>query len=236
MKKKKIPGSQSNHIAKSEHYSIIKKGQIIFHEGFSAEYLIIIIDGVIRLTKKSEHNFDSLLDIRHNGDVLGTEVFSETGKYFSTATAFTDCKILVVNRSTLFELKKSKKEEYNSFVQESLMKIIVLLQNRIFLIKQASAQTKIAYILLLFSDRQKGSSPEIIFSRDEMAQLAEVSRETASRELSYFNKNNIIKLTGRKILILDREKLNALLSSLIEMPSIKVWDEAMETSIKMFKD
>jgi CRP-like cAMP-binding protein len=229
--------SLSNNILdKSENYSLIKKGQVIFHEGFAASNLIIIINGVVKLSKNAQTEVDSLLDIRHNGDVIGIESFSAAGKYFSTARAVTDCKILVVNRSTLAQLKDSRQEEYMSFIQASLMKNIASLQNRIFLLKESSARTKIAYILLLFSDKKTTPSQEIILSREELAELAEVSRETASREISYFNKNKILKVSGRKIVIVNREKLQSLLSALIQIPSIKIWDDAMKSSFQMFKE
>jgi len=226
----------NNNFDKSENYSIIKKGQVIFHEGFSASNLIIIIDGVIKLSKNEQVENNSLLDIRHNGDVIGIEAFSGTGKYFSTARAVTDCKILVVNRSTLSDLKDSRQTEYMNFIQASLMKNIASLQNRIFLLKESSARTKIAYILLLFSNKAASPLQEIILSREELAELAEVSRETASREISYFNKNKILKVSGRKIVIANREKLQSLLSELIQIPSIKIWDDAMKSSFQMFKE
>ncbi len=226
----------TNHFASSENYSVIKKGQIIFHEGFSASNLIIIIDGVIKLSKSAEVETESLLDIRHNGDVIGMEAFFGSGKYFTTARAVTDCRILVINRSTLAELKETRNEEYTNFIQKSLMKSISSLQNRIYLLKEASAKTKIAYILLLFSDKHSTPSQEIILPREELAELAEVSRETASREISFFNKAKILKVSGRKILIVNREKLQSLLGVLIQIPSIKTWDEAMKSSIQMFKE
>src|SRR3954470_10407272 len=107
----------NNNFAKSENYSSIKKGQVIFHEGFSASNLIIIIEGVVKLSKNAQAKTESIFDIKYNGDVIGTEAFSTTGKYFSTARAVTDCSLLVVNRSTLAELKQKNAEEYAAFMQ-----------------------------------------------------------------------------------------------------------------------
>ncbi len=214
----------------------IAKGQIIFHEGFSADNCMIIISGFVNLTRKAEDKTESLLDIRQNGDVIGMEAFSDTGKYLCTANAFTDCEMLVVNRSLLYQLRKSRNEEYVFFMQELMIKTMRTFHNRILLLKESSARTKIAYILLLFSDNQLRSPKEIILTREEMSLLAEVSRETASRELSYFNKNKIIKISGKKLSIVKRERLNSLLSVLIEVPSIRTWDEEMDASFKMFKE
>jgi CRP-like cAMP-binding protein len=225
-----------NYFTRSENTCTIAKGQVIFHEGFSADNLMIIINGFVNLTRRAGDKTESLLDIRQNGDVIGVEAFSLTGKYLCTANAFTDCEILVVNRSFLSELRKSRNEEYLFFMQELLIKNIGVFHNRILLLKESSARTKIAYILLLFSDHLSNTQKEITLTREEMSALAEVSRETASRELSYFNKNKIIKLSGKKILIVKKEKLHALLSTLIEVRAIKSWNKEMESSFKMFKE
>jgi len=220
---------------KSGNNYMMKKGQVIFHEGFPASNLIIIVEGVVKLHKDTPFKTSSILDIRHNGDVIGMEATSDGNKYFSTASAFTDCEILVLDKSALSFVKTNNQKEYDAFIHNSMLNIITSLNNRIFFLRDLNAQAKIAYMLLLFSNNHSKDPNQIIFSREEFSELAEVSRETASRELSILKKKKILKISGRKIEIINKELLQSLLNNL-EIPFIKEWDEEMKNSIRIFKD
>lgn len=67
-------------------------------------------------------------------------------------------------------------------------------------------------MLLEFLDKYKSQEGEEIsinlpINRGEMANYCGVTRETISRKLSSYEKEKIIKLKGKKLIILNKESL-----------------------------
>jgi CRP/FNR family transcriptional regulator len=56
-------------------------------------------------------------------------------------------------------------------------------------------------------DEDGGTVIDLTLSRQEIADMIGVSRETATRELSKFSRSGTIELEGKKIRLVDRPKL-----------------------------
>ena len=54
---------------------------------------------------------------------------------------------------------------------------------------------------------EDGKTIDAVFSREDLANIVGTATETAIRLLSEFNKDNIIHLNGKKIEIINLEKL-----------------------------
>ncbi len=73
---------------------------------------------------------------------------------------------------------------------------------------QKQIRGKIADVLLEFSDRIYNSRVfRIPITQEDLGNLVDSSRESISRVLTEFNKDGIVKLSGKKIEIKDRNKL-----------------------------
>ena len=68
---------------------------------------------------------------------------------------------------------------------------------------------RIAYILLLFAnDIYKTDAFDLPLSRKEIAQLIDMTTENVIRILSEFRKDEIIRINGKNIEILNKKSLN----------------------------
>ena len=73
---------------------------------------------------------------------------------------------------------------------------------------QKQIRGKIADVLLEFSDRIYNSNAfRLPITQEDLGNLVDSSRESISRVLTEFNKDGIVKLSGKKIEIKDRGKL-----------------------------
>ena len=73
---------------------------------------------------------------------------------------------------------------------------------------QKQMRGKIADVILEFSDKIFLSDQfEIPLAHEEIGNLVDVTRESVSRVLSEFEKDDILKVSGKKIEILNKEKL-----------------------------
>lgn len=187
--------------------------QITFHrddkimtQNMMSQNILFIKDGLIKVHIKGPDK-EQILDIIKGPSYLGipTTVAAKTNQYSATAISETNVcfikfdvfkEFLILNGEFAYEIiVELCKNELRSY-----KKCINQVQ------KQSSG--KIAEALLYFS--------EIIFNKDkfklpltrnELGDLTCITRETVSRVLSDFSRNNIIKINKNNISILDKKQL-----------------------------
>lgn len=76
--------------AKAASRKKMKKGDLVFLQGDSANEVFLIKGGRIKLTKVLEDGAELMLDIRKTGDFLGENMLSEDGEYPVSAVCLED--------------------------------------------------------------------------------------------------------------------------------------------------
>jgi len=200
-----------NTIFNDYHYSA---GETIYFSGDKSTQLCVVAEGSIKLVKHSFEGQDVLIDILKQGEFFGTlETFGES-VYQETAEAQTNCCILKINS-----------EQFRKILQNyslTALNVIDIISERLKLahekIKQLSVQTveqRIAFTLYNLANKvgkqkKEGLLIPLPLSRSDLAGMTGTTAETASRIMSHFQKQGIIK-TGRQwVSITDYEKLKYL--------------------------
>ena len=83
-------------------------------------------------------------------------------------------------------------------------------EEKITHLAQKPVRERVAETILFLKETygvDKENQINVALSREEIANLVGTATETAIRLLSEFNKDHIIELTGKKIKILDQNKL-----------------------------
>lgn len=190
----------------------LKKGENLFLEGESINSIFIISKGTIKLIKSTSNGKEQIINILNTGDLVGeVNIFGKEKNSRVSAVA--------VNGSEVFEISKSDLDKIIENNPSILIKLlnglsnkIIHLQNLTANLSENNANSRIACMLIEFLDTYKtednGSlSINLPINRGEMANYCGVTRETISRKLSSYEKDNIIKLKGKKLTILNKELL-----------------------------
>lgn len=203
-----------NSIFNTRHY---QSGDVIYLSGDPVRRLCVVAAGAVKLIKHNSDGQEVLVDILKQGEFFGTlDILGET-VYQETAAAQTDCCILKIS-SEQFRMVLNK-------YPISAINIIDILSGRLKsayeMMKQLSVQSveqRIAFTLLKLArkvGRKKdvGLLIDLPFSRNDLAAMTGTTSETASRIMSQFQKQGIIK-TGRQwVSITDPAKLEHLLET-----------------------
>lgn len=192
-----------------------KKGQIIFKEGDFAEAFYIIKTGKVKVSRLSSEGREFILGIFKEGSTFGDVPVFDNGPYPATATALEQLEVYTIDKNILFDVIKSQ--------PDLSIKIINMLGKRL---RQAhnvasdlglkNVTQRLATLLIKLSSEFGVDSDYTIKSsltRQEMAELIGVSRETLIRELSKFVKLQLIEIHAHKIRITDKTKLELLSKS-----------------------
>ena len=192
----------------------LPKGTKIFQEDGPSSGVFVICTGQVKLSCTSKEGRTLILKIALPGDVLGLGAVISSSRYEVTAETIEPTEIKSIGR-----------EEFLSFIQKhgeaSLHAAKALSEEykaaffdarRLAL--SGSAAGRLAAVLLDWGRTASCGKPEMRFTmaltHEELANLVGSSRETVTRMLGRFKKENLIQMRGASILILSPERLEQL--------------------------
>lgn len=190
-----------------------KKGSIIFMEGDKGEAFYFIRHGKIKISKSSRDGKELILNIYGKNCVFAEVTIFNDMSYPATAEVLEDAVVGVIRNNDLEKLIK-----LNSELGLNLIKILSKrLFNAQMKLKQLAlkdtysrtADTLIELSKTLGIEKKGNIEFNLELSRQELANMIGTSRETVSRALSRFKKEEAIDILGKKIIIKDIEKLRS---------------------------
>lgn len=187
---------------------LYRKGQYIFYEGAPVFGLHLLTEGKVKIVSKVLGNKEQIVRLATDGHVLG-RWGDKNDIYGNSAVALEDSVVCFINNDLLHDVCLANPE----FTFQLMMYYASeLLKSEIHLkcLGQMSVKEKTAATLLRFADVFGLDSKKKIaaaISRQEIAEMAAITTEQVSREITGLKKKKIISTTGRQIIINDLGKL-----------------------------
>jgi CRP-like cAMP-binding protein len=199
---------QINHLFREHGYST---GETICFAGDPAEHLFVVADGRVKLMRHSLSGKNVLLDMLTPGEFFGSLSALGDDVYPDTAEAQTQTCVLSINADD-FRRILEKHPEVTLKVVDIMAARLRTAHERVRQLSALSAEGRIANLLLILS--KKFGKPSDIglliqspLARDDVAAMTGTTTETASRVMSQFQKEGLIR-TGRKwVSIVDQQAL-----------------------------
>lgn len=183
------------------------KGENIFKQGAFAPYVIYVLDGFIKVYLQTGIDKQINIAIAKPGDFLAfSSIFGESVHAYSTQ-ALNNAEICMIEKESLkqillenpeFALKITSKNYRN---EKLLLEII---KNVSY--KQMRGKLAAALLYLSNKDFQEANIFQYL-TRQDIADFASISAESAIKFLKEFEKEGIVKLKGKEVDILDTDKL-----------------------------
>ncbi len=184
----------------------LKTGEFVFWEEDAPDYFYVVIEGRIKVLKHSSSGKEFIIAFFDPGEMFGEVAVFENKPYPASAQAVADTKVLGI-----------KGEDFLSFLSahpEVALRIINILggrlrdaQGRLKDLAGERVEQRLAQTLLMLSSRFGLTLP---FTRQEIANMAGTTTETAIRVMSHLKDRGIIRSLRGKIIILDETKLRLL--------------------------
>lgn len=187
----------------NSHESFLRKGDVILHEGSLTSHIIYLKSGLVKEYIKQPDDKEQILQIVKKHSYLGLpSLFGDRINHFSYA-AIEDCTICYLDINMFNNLIRKNGafayEILTSVSRDSLNNI-----NRFVRRSQKKIYGRVADAILYFSKIiYETNEFELPISRQELADLIGVSRESASRVLIKFKSDGIIDVRERLISILN---------------------------------
>ena len=217
-----ISNEELDMLLQSGHCQVRKypKGKFVFLEGDRPRSLYLLMKGRISISQTTMSGKRILItDIDHPGELFGeVYLFIEKEAYDMDARAEEDAVVLELSHQILGYregmIMDNRDAEGNladlySRLQYNLMGIFAQkayqMNRKVKVLGASSIREKIARYLL----ERRNEEGLIIGNllREEMAEYMNVTRPSLSRELGKMQKEKILEIRGRDILVLNQEKL-----------------------------
>lgn len=196
-----------------EHSEILhfKRNEDIYRVGDEPKYLLCLLSGKVKVFKDGVGGRSQIIRMIRPIQYFGYRANFAAEKYKTSASAFessTVCRIpMIVVRKML-----SKNFSLCMFFIHQLSVSLGISDDRTVNLTQKHIRGRLAEALLFLEEsyglEADGATLSIYLSREDLANLSNMTTSNAIRTLSTFVAEHIIALDGRKIKLIDRERLH----------------------------
>lgn len=187
-----------------------KNGQVIFNQGSFPHGLYVVNSGKVKIYQLADNGKEQIVRMAKKGDVIGYRALLSHEKYSSTAEVLEETSICFIPRDLFFGFI-----ENNSSVSMMMMKLLSQdlkkAEHKITDLAQKSVRERMAEALLYMKEtyglEQDDATINVVLTREEVANIAGTSTETAIRILSEFKNDKVVEFIGKKIKILNAKTL-----------------------------
>jgi CRP/FNR family transcriptional regulator len=188
-----------------------KKGDVIVKQGTSPSHVIYMIDGLAKLFIEGNTNNNVTLQIITPKTYIGLEaVFSEDAFSESilnySVTAIEDSTACFIDINSFRNIVRNN----GAFAYEMINYISKksnLIYDKVKNLTQKNSRGRLADALLYLSEIYGSSYLNLTLTRKDLAELAGTSLENSIRILSELKKEDIIRVDGRSIEIVNHKLL-----------------------------
>ena len=194
-------------IEKNRYEVKFKPGEVILKQGTAFTHVVAHMDGLAKIYIEGYHGKDLLLKIQKpKGIVAGPGMYLDNRHHFSFS-ALTNCVACLIDINVFKEVIRSNPVFMEAFMTEYNLRSVNFFQTMISL-TQKQMHGRIADALIYLSDQVFCSSKyDMIISRQELADMTAMTKESASRIIQQFKNEGIITLQGNCLEILNQEQL-----------------------------
>ena len=187
----------------------IKKGEPIFEEGESVNGIFCVKDGVCKLSKLSANGKDQIVKLVKSGELLGQRSLISEEPTNLSAVALEDMEVCFIPKTEIMNFF-NQNNQFSINVMRNICGDLKEADDHMVSMAQKSVKERLAETLLYLEDtfgKNSDGSLHIQLSREELAGMIGTATESCIRLLSELNKSGLVDLSGKKITILDRNKL-----------------------------
>lgn len=187
-----------------------KKNQIIYAEGEAPEYLWCLLKGKVKKYKEGVGGRVQILRLIRPVQYFGYRAYFAQEPYVSTAGAFEASTLGSVPMQLVMELIRENNNLALFFIKE-LSRNLGGSDTKIVNLTQKHIRGRLAEALIVLKENygyeDDNSTLKIYMSREDLANLSNMTTSNAIRTLSGFVNEKIIAVDGRRICILNESML-----------------------------
>ncbi|MEA1873927.1 MAG: Crp/Fnr family transcriptional regulator [Bacteroidota bacterium] len=187
-----------------------KKGEIIFKEGNRPSDLICLVEGKVKIFKEGVGGREQIVRLAKPGGFIGYRALFAKENYLASAIAIEDSIVCSINKEDLYHLMENNVQICLKILQMTATEL-GMSNTRTVSLTQKHIRGRLAESLLFLTEtygfEDNNSTIKAYLSREDVANLSNMTTSNAIRTLSTFASEKVISLDGRRIKIINLPKL-----------------------------
>ena len=187
-----------------------QKNETIYSEGGEPENLLCLIEGKVKIYKEGVAGRNQIVRVVRPVEYFGYRAAFSEEAYVTGAAAFEASTIAIIPMRLIFTIAERNARLCNFFIRK-LAKDLGKSDERTVNLTQKHIRGRLAESILFLKENygveEDGCTLSIYLSREDMANLSNMTTSNAIRTLSLFAQEKMIAIDGRKIKIINEEAL-----------------------------
>ena len=205
-----LPDDQLNAIREIAVEKQFNKGQTIFSEGDQTKGFFVVVEGRVKIYKVSSEGKEQILHIFETGQSFG-EVTVFTGQQLpANAQTLAKTRLLFFPRRAFIDLISANPSlalNLLAIMSKKLRQFAAQIEN--LSLKEIPARLA-SYLIYLSEEQDTENAVTLNVSKGQLASLLGTIPETLSRIFAKLSGQNLIRVEGPKITLLDRQGIENL--------------------------
>jgi CRP-like cAMP-binding protein len=186
---------------------LFRKGDNLTKQGAFASYVLFIINGLAKQYIEGDGTRNYNLRIIKPGEFVGLSAVFNKNTFGYSSIAVTDCQVFLVEKEAISKVIKN-----NGVFGFSIIKRYCEQNSDLFSVVNSLMYKQMNGRLaesLLYLETLKEIKPEIfqLLSRKDIADFAGISTESAVKLLKAFEKDGLIELSEKDVILIDHTAL-----------------------------
>lgn len=187
-----------------------KKNQVIYAEGETPSHLLCLLEGKVKIYRDGVGGRSQIMRVIKPVEYFGYRAYFAGGSFVTAAAAFENSVICTIPMSLIVRLVQDNNRLAMFFIK--LLAIdLGISDERTVNLTQKHIRGRLAESLLFLKEtyglEEDGATISIFLSREDLANLSNMTTSNAIRTLSIFASEKLIAIDGRKIKIMNEEEL-----------------------------
>lgn len=188
----------------------LKKNQLIYKEGETSNGLYFIVNGKVKIYKEGVGGRNQIVRLIKTDYFFGYRALFANEPFITSSLAIENCSLIFIPKETLMSCLQSNYEVCIYFIK-TLSVDLGLSNEQTVSLTQKHIRGRLAEALIFlkrtYGIEEDGATLNIYMSREDLANLSNMTTSNAIRTLSNFSQEKIIAVDGRKIKIIDEDQL-----------------------------
>lgn len=202
--------TQREYLAKNFTIQKYKKNETIYCEGETPMHLMCLLSGKVKIYKDGVGGRSQIIRVIKDKEYFAYRAYFAQENFVTAAAAFEPCTICLVPMPVISELIKENTDLTMFFIKQLSIDLGIS-DERTVNLTQKHIRGRLAESLLFLKDtygvEEDQCTLSIYLSREDLANLSNMTTSNAIRTLSNFATEKLIIIDGRKIKIIDEERL-----------------------------
>lgn len=189
----------------------IPRGHVVFREGQPGDRLFVVLDGKVKISRSASDGRENMLALLGPGELFGELSLFDPGPRTATATALTDATLASLDHEELRPWLRARPEvgeQLLAALAQRLRRTNAAMADLVF----SDVPGRVAKALLdlagrFGSETADGTRVQHDLTQEELAQLVGASRETVNKALADFATRGWLRLDGRSVVLMNRDRL-----------------------------